>query len=90
MQIALTEEASGFVARLVASGAFASPEEAVSEALRLLRRDRELDAALADGIRDFEQGRYRDIVAKVAYEPLQFRGIRSSRRRHACDLALRF
>lgn len=60
MQIALSEEASRFVERLVASGEFDSPGEAVAEALRLLRRDRELDAAIARGISDFEQGRYRD------------------------------
>jgi len=51
MNISLTDEFAEFVSREVAGGDYASASEMVRDALRLMRRDRELDAYKLDILR---------------------------------------
>lgn len=48
MNISLTDEFAEFVSKEVAGGDYASASEMVRDALRLMRRDRELDAYKLD------------------------------------------
>ena len=51
MNINLTDEFAEFVAREIASGDYASASEMVRDALRLMRRDREMDEVKLDLLR---------------------------------------
>ena len=66
MNISLTDEFAEFVAKEVAGGDYASASEMVRDALRMMRRDRELDAYklevlrrhLEMGVAEAEAGEY--------------------------------
>ena len=51
MNISLTDEFAEFVSKEVAGGDYSSASEMVRDALRLMRRDRELDAYKLDVLR---------------------------------------
>ncbi len=80
MNISLTDEFAEFVSREVAGGDYASASEMVRDALRLMRRDRELDAYKLDvlrrhievGVSEAENGEYSDrTVMQIAASVLE-------------------
>jgi antitoxin ParD1/3/4 len=68
MNVNLTPEMAEYVSAELKSGDYASASELVREALRVLKRDREVEAeklallraAIDAGIEDAEQGRFSD------------------------------
>jgi antitoxin ParD1/3/4 len=60
MNIQLSTDMNQFVHDLVVTGRFSSEQEAVSEALRLLKSREQLRAEIAEGVRQLEQGEWVD------------------------------
>ena len=58
MQFAATPDNERFLHEQVAAGAFASPDEALNEAVRLLERRDRLRREIDEGIVDLEEGRF--------------------------------
>ena len=79
MNISLTPRLASFVEREVKSGLYASASELVRESLRILEREKQveaekhamLEAAVQAGLDDVEAGRFSDrTVAEIAAEVL--------------------
>ena len=80
MNINLTDEFAEFVSREIAAGEYASASEMVRDALRLMRRDRDMDAVKLDvlrrhihlGVTQAENGEYSDrTVMQIAASVLE-------------------
>lgn len=64
MNIALTEEWERYVRERVASGASATAEEAVAEALALLKSRDELRGEIETGLREADAGEFEEFTAE--------------------------
>jgi len=60
MNVDLASEANDFVRELVVTGRFASEQEAVSEAIGLLKSRERLSAEVAEGFHQLESGEWFD------------------------------
>ena len=60
MNVELSSEANDFVRELVVTGRFASEQEAVTEAIGLLKSREQLRVEVAEGFRQLENGEWFD------------------------------
>lgn len=69
MNVELPSDVNDFVRELVVTGRFASEQDAVTEAIQLLRSRERLRADVAEGFRQLDDGEWFD--GEVVFEELQ-------------------